>query len=55
VFLPPMAQHFDFSPGIPVRGSPVQQIALDVLSTSGVLARGRFMAIRWPRAHLDQM
>ena len=55
MFLPPMAQHFDFSPGIPVRGSPVQQIALDVLSTSGVLARGRLKAIRWLRAHPNQM
>jgi hypothetical protein len=55
VFLQPMAQHFDFSPRIPARISPVQPIALDVLRTSGVLARGRFMAIRWPRAHPNQM
>ena len=55
VFLQPMAQHFDFSPRILARVSPVQPIALDVLSTSGVLARGRLMAIRWPRAHPNQM
>ena len=40
MFLQPMAQNFDFSPRILARGSPAQPIALDVLSTSGVLARG---------------
>ena len=55
MFLQPMAKNFDFSPRILTRFSPVQPIALDVLSYSGVLARGRFMAIRWPRAHPNQM
>ena len=55
MFLPPMAQHLDFSPRILARFSPVQPIAPDVLRTSGVLARGRLMAIRWPRAHPNQM
>ena len=43
----------EFSPRILAGFSPVQPIALDVLRTSGVLARGRLMAIRWPRAHSD--